>query len=234
MKRRILLWLVLSAILVPTLADNGETLRKSYREWTEEEAVWVLNESPWARRETFTQVVEGVGSGVRGERELFSTYFVRFLSAPPIRQAYVRVRQLQNGYAGMGDVERRDFDRGSRRLLDLDVRRWIVISLAFRSNEPDRELRFKQHFQVQTVETLRRTTALSTRLFPKLEPVAYFPPAEDGVGARFVFPRRVDGVEVISPDDETVSFEIEVPVATPRLRSQFQVQEMKLGGRLLH
>ncbi|HSR53170.1 MAG TPA: hypothetical protein VLV83_20290 [Acidobacteriota bacterium] len=234
MTRRFFAALGVLLFLSALAADNGEILEKSYLEWTQEEAVWVLNESPWARRETFTQVVEGVGSGVRGEREILSTYFVRFLSAPPIRQAYVRIQQLQNGYAEMTDADQRDFDANSRRLLRLPVRQWIVITLAFRSNEPDRELEFKQHFQVQTIETLRRTTSLSTPRFAKLEPVAYFPPAEDGVGARFVFPRQVDGVDVISPQDATVSFEIEVPVATPQVRSQFSVAEMELDGVLVY
>ena len=57
----------------------------------------MLNESPWATQTTFTEVVGGVGSGVRGEKEIFSTFYTRLLSSLPVRRAFVRVEQHVQG-----------------------------------------------------------------------------------------------------------------------------------------
>lgn len=58
---------------------------------TVQEALKLLNDSPWARQQTSTRVVGGIGSGIEGEKEIFRRFFVRLLSAPPIREAYARV-----------------------------------------------------------------------------------------------------------------------------------------------
>lgn len=230
---RCLLLVLLAAI--PAAAkwqDHPSPLEKNFRDWTEEDSVWILNESPWARRETFTRIVGGVGSGVRGEKEILSSYFVRFLSAPPIRQAFLRIQQIRTGYSQMPPDEKRRFDSVTQPGLELDVRHWIVVSVAFRSNDSDEEIQFRRHFRAQTLETLRNTTALSTRRFPDLRPAAYFPPEEDSVGAKFVFPRRMGGAPVVSGEDGEIAFEMESPVGASQLRSIFQVQEMRLAGEL--
>lgn len=224
--------LTVSFALPPALCLADKALvKKDYRRWTMQDAVWMLNESPWARRETFTRVVGGVGSGVRGEKEILSTYFVRLLSALPIRQAYARIRQLHYDDAQMTASERRAFERRTARSLEMDMSGWIVVAIAFRSNNPDEELRFRQHFQTQTLETLRNTTFLTTRHFSQLRPVAYYPPLEEGVGAKFVFERAVEGRPVIERDDKSVTFEMKAPVGTSTLRSTFAATDMRVDGQ---
>lgn len=232
--RAVLLSSAIVCVLAALCFAADHPLKKSFRQWTLEDAVWMLNRSPWAQRETFTDVVGEVGSGVRGEKEILSTYFVRFLSAVPVRQAYLRVKQIQSGYDGMSEDGKRRFDDLTAPGLRMDRGRWIVVAVAFRSNDVDAELSFRQHFQTQTLETLKQTTSLSTARFSELQPIAYFAPEEEAVGARFVFPREVDGVSVVSSEDETVTFELDAPVAADRLRSEFSVPKMMVEGKLLH
>src|SRR4030067_3720396 len=78
--------------------------------WPMAKAVEILNSSPWARHETFTRVIGGVGSGVSGEKEIYNTFYVRFLSARPIREAYARIQQIQLGYDTMTSDNRSQFD----------------------------------------------------------------------------------------------------------------------------
>jgi len=230
---RCIIVVLLAALPAIAAVHDQSPLKRGFESWTRDEAVWMLNESPWARRETFTRVVGGIGSGVRGEKEILSTYFVRFLSARPIREAFVRIQQIKSGYSQMESGQKRRFDRMTRPGLNLDVSRWIVVAVAFRSNDSDQEIRFRRHMQAQTLETLKNTTSLSTRRFPELQPVAYFPPREDSVGAKFVFPRQLDGKPAVSPQDDEITFEMKTPVATPELRSIFQVQEMHIEGEWL-
>ena len=69
----------------PAFAAGADLWEQPYLKWTLEEAVEILNQSPWARQETFTRVIGGIGSGLHGEKEIYSTFFVRLLSARPVR-----------------------------------------------------------------------------------------------------------------------------------------------------
>jgi len=178
-------------------------------------------------------VIGGIGSGIQGEKEIYNTFFVRFLSAAPIRQAYARVKQIHVGYDELSESERGKVDEEINLGLDLDVSDWIIVAVTFRSNNLDQQSRVDQFFQSNTVETLRNRVFLSTDSFPKLYPTAYYPPKEESVGAKFVFPRTVDSIPAITADDEMVVFELDVIGMEPDLRTIFSVQEMMIEGVLV-
>ncbi|MCZ6484095.1 MAG: hypothetical protein O6826_00160 [Acidobacteria bacterium] len=226
--------LFLTLALLAAAAWGGPVRLESFAEWSLSEAVEILNSSAWARNETFTRVVRGVGSGVSGEKEIYNTFFVRFLSARPIREAYTRVQQIQFGYDQLTEEEKRQFDELTRPGLELDVENWIVVAVSFRSNDPEEESQVRQFFESETTQTLRNRAFLSTEQFSQVELSAYFPPREEGVGAKFVFPREVDGIPVVSPESEGVTFELlEVPGASPQLRATFLIKGMVLDGELV-
>jgi hypothetical protein len=73
----------------------------------------------------------------------------------------------------------------------------------------------RQYFVSQTTGTLRNKAFLVTDEFSQVRLAAYFPPVEDAVGARFLFPRRINGVEVVPLDGHQVTFELtEAPGVT--------------------
>ncbi len=223
-------WLPLVLPFLLAAAPPGE---QAAPRWPLSKAVEMLNTSAWVRHETFTRVIEGVGSGVSGEKEIFDTFYVRFLSARPIREAFARIQQLEYGYDTLGEDEQRRFDalveRGSR----LDVQRWIIVTVGFRSNDPNEESTTRRFFEKETAETLRNKAFLSTDQFPQIPLAAYFPPREDAVGAKFVFPRSINGVPVVSKAAKKIVFELlEVPGAEPRLRASFDVKGMVVNGEL--
>jgi hypothetical protein len=204
------------------------------QKWSLSRAVEILNSSPWARHETFTRVIGGVGSGISGEKEIFDTFYVRFFSAPPVREALARILQIQYGYDQLGADERQRFDQLIRPGLELDVGSWIVVTIGFRSNDPNEESSARRFFQKETAETLRNKAFLSTDRFSQVPVSAYFPPREETIGAKFIFPRSIDGVPVVSKTDRKISFELlEVPGASPRLRSTFGIKEMLVNGELI-
>ncbi|MDA2925224.1 hypothetical protein MYX65_11350 [Acidobacteria bacterium AH-259-L09] len=229
-------WFVLAALalMAVSIVWAFPITDKPFEKWTLDEAVQILNESPWARQETFTQVIGGIGSGVRGEKEIYNTFFVRLLSARPIREGYARVKQIQEDYDKLSQEEKRRFNTSLRPILKLDVEGWIVVAVSFRSNDPDLESRVRRFWQVQTTETMRSRAFLSTQSFPQVEVVAYYPPLEEGIGAKFVFPREIDGTAVVSVKDDKVTFELlEVPGADPQLRATFVVSDMVVKGQLI-
>ena len=214
-------------------ATSWSTL-EPFHQWSLDRAVKILNDSPWARQETFTRVLRGVGSGISGEKEIYNTFYVRFLSARPVREAYARVQQIQRGYEKMSPAEKQQFDAVQLPNLDLDVSKWIVVSISFRSNDPNEESSVRHFFQSETVETLKTKVFLSTPLCPQIELSAYFPQQEESVGAKFVFRREIDGVPILSRDCQKVTLELlNVPGTDSRLCSTFDVKPMIVGNQLI-
>lgn len=214
---------VLSATL---LSAPQQVTDKPYQKWTLEEALGILTHSPWSKQETRTSIIGGIGSGLSGEKEIYSTFFVRFLSARPIRQAYARLIQIQSNYDGLSRENKKKLDGTLEPGLYTDFTRWIVLTLGFRSNDPNVEMQVKQFLNVQTTETMKSRAYLSTTHFPQLELAAYFPPREDAIGAKFVFPRKIVGIPVVFSEDETLIFELGIPGFQPDLRVRFDVAGM--------
>ena len=223
-------------LLVPVLlllAFPFSFLEKPFTGWSLDEAVAVLNDSPWARQTTFTEVVEGIGSGVRGEKEIFNTFYTRILSSLPIRQAFVRVEQHAHDYDSLSTSEKARVDELSAPGLELDFEDWIVLAVSFRSNDPDDEREVNRYLEVSTTDSLKNLAFLSTSRVSQVRLRGYIPPQGDGVGAKFVFPRAVDGRPVVADDTETLVFELEIPEAEPILSVTFVVRELKWGGELM-
>ncbi len=201
--------------------------KSDFRSWTLEEAVKVLNDSPWARQQTVTRVISGIGSGVFGEKEIYHRYYVRLLSARPVREAFARIEQLTKGYDQLDESTRRALDERLLPQIERAMGNSIVLAVCFRSNDPEVEQEVRRTLQSQTVETLKTRAYLSTRRFRQLELAAYFPATEDSVGAKFVFPCVVGGQPVVLPDDPSMVFELSLPDGdAPGLRVVFKPKEL--------
>jgi hypothetical protein len=198
-----------------------------FTSWSLEKAAGILNRSPWSKQETITQVVGGIGSGIQGEKEIYNTYFVRLLSARPVREAYARIRQIQLGYDQLSAAKKAEVDTDLARLLDLDVENWIVVGVAFRSNNPRQQSSIERFLESETTQTIRNRAYLATKRHPRVLLEAYFPPRDWMVGAKFVFPRYLNGEPVVSPDDKEFVFEFDTPVSGPELRVSYSVAELK-------
>lgn len=235
MRRRIVFLLVPLTCLPFSLFVLGmeEIWEKDFSQWTLAEATRVLNKSPWARQQTYTRVLEGVGSGIHGEKEIFNTFFVRLLSAHPIRQAYARIQQIQHGYDEMSQAEKDQLDVRISPGLRLNVNRWVILTLGFRSNNPSMELSVKRFLEAQTLETMRDRVYLFTEDFPRIGLVAYFPPREEAVGAKFVFPREISGEPIVSSQKGIMTFEANIPSVNRRLRVSFSIPSMMVKGALV-
>lgn len=224
-----ILFLVLLGLFI---SSAGVLPDRTYEKWSPDEAVAILNDSPWARQTTFTEVVKGVGSGVRGEKEIFHTFYTRILSSLPVRQAFVRVARHAHDYENLSSDDRARFDRLASPGLNLDFDDWIVIAVFFRSNDPDRELEVKRFFEVATTASLQNRVFLSTPESGQIPLLGYVPPRGDGVGAKFIFPRKVEDRKIVTQHTKSLVFELEVPHAEPLLSVIFDVGKMRRGGRL--
>ena len=128
--KKILLLLVESLFIILPLFSK-DLWDKPFNQWNRGEILKILNNSPWARVETIGSAMErdlesgrigDAGAGARGERENFNKFTIRFFSALPIREAYVRMFQISNNYDQMMPEQRQEFDARFNRALGLDVK----------------------------------------------------------------------------------------------------------------
>ncbi len=205
-------------------AAKDEWKKKPASEWTAEEALRILVDSPWARQSAVLSPIlldrrreqqERNEQGPRlapswepGPRHLpAESYLIRWECAWPVVEAFARLREL-----GMDTSA--EFQSPPPLL---PANRYVV---TVKTTEPPRG---RADFVEGTRpgELLRRA-----RLKTKRAEVAPVEVRRSGLGANaavhFFFPREVDGKPVLASVSEEVEFVLETEIAT--LRQKFRVE----------
>jgi len=243
MQRVVFTFLAVLFIAVPAVAQKA----KPWTEWTEKEAAKVLNESAWGQ--TQTEVAEAAApasvsavtptTAARREDQRISSainvesgesktrpsinYRVRFLSAKPVRAAFVRMIELQ-GATPERVAELRPF-------VDRDFGDYIVIALAVDGTDQKRLGPSTEAIKTAEEATLQKSTYLERKDGVRVYLTNFRAPAPDGLGAKFVFPRVVDGKPFIDASSGDVKFVLEIG-KTIKLNRKFKVAEMMYDGKL--
>ncbi|HXG90980.1 MAG TPA: hypothetical protein VNN73_01260 [Blastocatellia bacterium] len=238
-RKRILGLFLLSFLTTHALAQDF--WNEPFEKWNRGQVLKIINDSPWARSETLTTLLGGRDAGLQGNKEIYNKFTVRFFSALPVREAYVRMMQILNKYDEMNDDQRRDFDSRFKRALNLDVNDRVIISLDFASNDNDTNREMKLFLDTARTDTIKQNVYLISQRLGRIELREYFPPSSDGTGAKFIFPRSVNGKEVVDPADKEVRFEFNFPLIDrnaggarnmQRLLVNFKVPKMLYRGQL--
>ena len=240
-------------LLAGALAVAAQWDKKTPTEWSEREAQKLLNDSPWAQTQTFSDLSQMTGNNAlnsgqsRVAQEVHVNFRVRFLSAKPVRQAVVRDMELKQ--KGKLDPQ---LAAQLKAFAAADFPDFIVITVVCDAAQRTLQLQEAQALlQNRTTADLKNNTYLElkngTRLFLK----EYQPPRNDGLGARFIFPRLVSEAPFLSANSGEVRFYSELSPAgaggaTTRLGAagnasgsinykvnlRFKVAEMNYLGKL--
>ncbi len=232
-QRRIGLFLAGTAWFCGALLMARDFWDKPYREWNPKQVLQILNDSPWAGQVVLTRQVGGRrSSGVSGEKELFDSYTVRLFSALPIRQAYVRMMQIMAQYDEMKPEQKSEFDTKHARALNIDTGDQIIVSLEFQTNDKQLAMSVDRQLKTTTADLLKQQVYLISDRLGRMQLREYYPPALDGTGAKFIFPRSVDGKPVVSGEDKSLKFEFYVPNTDHKVFYEWKVKKMLYMERL--
>ena len=229
-----LILLMISAVTI------GQEKKAPWTEWSKKEAEKVLTDSPWAHTQVDTNVSEmfyqptspnggAPNSGQRGEQgavnqEMKVTYHIRFYSARPVRQALARLYQIQQ----KPDAE---IDKRLRAFAELESTDSIILAVTFESTDGRFSGKAMQAFNSAVTATLKNKTYLERNDGARLFLTEYTPPGRDGFGARFIFPRHVDGKPFINGDTKDIRFFSEYSESL-KLNMKFKVADMIYNGTL--
>ncbi len=243
--RRILF--ICSAVILLTASAYAQKA-KPWTEWSEKEAEKILNDSGWgqtqtegdtstqpastsaitsttlARREdSNTSAAAKVESGQKKDASLVH-YRVRLMSAKPIRAAFVRMVELQGASA--------ERIATLRTFVDREFADYIVVTVSMDGTDRRRMGSVIQELTNGGEEALKTTTYLERKDGKRLALMAYrAPDPADGLGAKFVFPRMVDGRPFLDASSGEVRFGTELGKVV-KIYRRFKVSEMMYDGKL--
>ena len=243
--RRVLF--ICSAVILLTASAYAQKA-KPWTEWSEKEAERILNDSGWGQTQTegdtSTQPAStsAITSTTLARREDSSTsaaarvesgqkkdapsvhYRVRLMSAKPIRAAFVRMVELQGAPAEKMAILRTFVDR--------EFADYIVVTVSMDGTDRKRMGSVIQELTNGGEEALKTTTYLERKDGKRLALMAYrAPDPADGLGAKFVFPRMVDGKPFLDASSGEVRFGTELGKVV-KIYRRFKVSEMMYDGKL--
>lgn len=245
--KRVLFVCSMLILAVPTYAQKG----KAWSEWTQKEAEKVLNDSAWgqtqteggasgseqpsqtsaitsttaARERNATNVTAAATSAQSGETKATPSLRlrVRFMSAKPIRAAFVRMIELQGAPA--------EKVAQIKPFVDYDFSNYIVVTINMDGDDKRRMGAILQELAKTDSATLKSVTYLERKDGKRLELMEYRAATDDGLGAKFVFARNLDNAPFLDANSGEVRF-VTALGNTIKINRRFKVSEMMYDGKL--
>lgn len=237
---------MICAVLVLSAGVAAAQKTKPWIEWSQKDAEKVLNDSAWGQTQSETSEstqstsTSAITATTAARREDSSTkaaantesgdkksplsvhYRVRLLSAKPIRAAFVRMMELQ-GAPPEKVAQLRTF-------VDRDFGDYVVVTISIEGSDRQKMMPVIQQLMSGNGDTLKSTTYLELKDGKRVTLMDYRAPIQDGLGAKFVFPRTVDGKPLIQADTGELRFTTEV--GKTKISRRFKVAEMIYDGKL--
>jgi hypothetical protein len=94
--------------------------KKPYQQWSNNEAMKILTDSPWAQTSDLIRDLDQFSTrpGTRDLPPSFAATIVRLRSALPVRQAFVRLKQLSIKYDKLKDADKASYDAEFKEFLE--------------------------------------------------------------------------------------------------------------------
>lgn len=246
-------WAVLWA-LISTAAVSAQK-HITWMELPRKDAEKLLNESPWAHTQVDTDVSEmfysptrqGIPSAARsttttatGNQQSINNnradrgavnqavsikYRICFLSARPIREAFAKMilsSQHQNDDKLVTQLQS---------FVDRDFSPYIVIAVSVEANDARFSGPIMQAINSANTGALKNSAYLERQDGRRLFLISYLPPIQDGLGAKFIFPRTENGQFFLTSQSESVRFVAEFNDSF-KLNMRFKVSDMRFDDKL--
>ncbi|MGC2237495.1 MAG: hypothetical protein WA584_15130 [Pyrinomonadaceae bacterium] len=145
---KLMLFACILCLSANTYGQNVQkTLEKPYQQWSQEEAMKIVSAKPFADQYQSTRALTALSQqqqnreqsdtrmsgNERGRTSVIQTIppvVIRLHSALPVRQALVRLRQIQAGYDKMKEDDRKKFDESQKVLLNCAIcQNYYVVTL---------------------------------------------------------------------------------------------------------
>ena len=224
---------------------------KPWTELSEKEAAKILNDSPWGQTQVegrseepsassaITAVTEprrntervmsssDAGRIESGQRKTDTSirFRTRFLSAKPVRGAFARLLLLKKAEVDEG------LSTQLQGFVDRDFSEYVVVVVTAEAADEKLVGTVMQVMTLATTEILKDKVYLERKDGKRLVLADYRPPGPDGMGAKFVFKRNLEGQPFLTPESDNVRFFAQLNEKT-KLNVKYKVSDMMYDGKL--
>jgi hypothetical protein len=238
MRRLNLIFAAFCFVFSSAAAAQGYWEKKQWNNWSKEEARKMLEDSPWAKKWVYTDVLESTtgesSQGMGRETQPSIYYIVQLRSALPVRQAVIRQAMINNKYERFSEEQKKEFDASAEAYLNKEYPSTIVVHIVYGSNVQffERELaRIWKGFPSRTVPVGANLITSSGKRVGAMQMVN---PPGGPQEFELIFPRIVNGENLLSQSDKTLMFELPAVGATYRVYVEFKLEKMKFKGELVY
>ena len=251
------IFVLLAIALIPGSASlvSAQTygIDSNYKRWSKAQAEKVLNDSPWAniqevriKKEGQAQRVAGAPpSLIRDETNSVASggtdfpldfiFTLRLRSARPIREALVRLKQLDAKYDAMDEKQKAAFDEKLKGLLDCPAcENNYVITLSSKSrNSPGADAVYAT-FKGARIDDVKRYIYIGNERGERRELVQLVPPKAPGEEVVLFFP-RVDekGTPLFTVDSKEVIVNLTNNQVNISTNFRIDISKLVYNGQLL-
>lgn len=238
---------VSACFVVVMVVSLGLAQKKPWTEWTKKDVEKTLNDSAWGQTQsegsdssssTQTSAITQVAAPRAADREVSQRqgesgegkpstvvkFHVRFLSAKPVRAAFARMVLLTKPQADEALATQ------LQAFVDRDFADYIVVSVGVEVGDQKMATPVMRAFSAATTEALQKNVYLERKDGKKLFLMEYRAPTEDGMGAKFVFPRKFEGQPFLSEND-SVRFIAQLNEKM-KLNTRYKLSDMLYEGKL--
>jgi len=234
----------LVVIVIASLAFAQK--QKPWTEWTKKDVEKTLNDSAWGQTQiegdeqsssSSSEAITQVAAPRAADRELNRTgetgeakpaktvkFHVRFLSAKPVRAAFARQVLLTKAQPDEALTSQ------LQGFIDRNFADYIVVSVGIEVGDQKMAAPLMNAFSTATTEVLQKAVYLERKDGKRLFLSDYRAPVGDGMGAKFVFPRNVDGKPFLAEND-TVHFVAQLNEKM-KLNTKYKLSDMLYEGKL--
>lgn len=227
-------FVVLSACFAFQIFAQNEEVKRSFKEWSKKDAENVLNDSNWARKQAVkinfggqTRIVAGGPNPVSAQGALLAneqntaslggaqapvdfTFTLRLRSALPVRQALLRLKQIEANYDKMSAKNRAEFDATNKGLLECPAcaQNYVLTLAASSKEEPGADPVFTT-FKGARLDDIKRYIFLADENGNRRQLIHFVPPKSPGDEAIFFFPRLDEkGEPLLTPKTKELIFNV--------------------------
>ena len=246
---------VLALLLAASSATIGQSAHGPWMEMSKKDAEKLLADSPWSQTQVDTDTSEmffsptrqgaaspgrstAAGSATaqasinnnRADRGAVNQavevkYRICFLSARPIREALARMVVAAQHEPDADLINR------LQAFVQRDFSPYIVIAVSIDATDQRYLGPIMQQINSATAGNLKNKAYLETPDGKRLFLTGYQPPIPDGLGAKFIFPRRPNGEEFLKTGTNAVRFVAEFS-GSFKMNMRFRVSDMIYDNKL--
>lgn len=212
---------ILAILLLAAFAARAEDfwVKKDWKQWSKDECTKILQDSPWSRKWAKSQMgssqmpgVSGANAeGASGEKTPEMHYSIELQSALPVREAVIRLSQINQKYDKMSAAEKKDFDAKADTFLNGNFDDVIRVHVTFGSNLQAFERDMATYWKTIPPEAPPVDMYLITENGDRVPPLRFNSPQNGAYYFDLVFPRKKNREPIVRDGDKTLSLQFTHP-----------------------